>query len=152
MVTVAGVPRHFPGCFAADCQTGGATSDQRQAAVDLSDHDRLALGDGKQAQPSPRLQTLLRPEPPVSRTPSGLGLLGLLWPIFALAGRSPHLLFFALSYYWFVHAATYTPSASLQGDDPLLPRSGLVQAQLCKGRSYAKVFEQNPATTGDRKG
>ena len=33
------------------------------------------------------------------RTPSSLGLLGFLWPVFALAGRSPHLPFFAGSYY-----------------------------------------------------
>jgi len=47
----------------------------------------------------PRLQTLLRPDAPVWRTPSSLGLFGLLWPVFALAGRSPHLPFFAESYY-----------------------------------------------------
>ena len=47
----------------------------------------------------PRRQTLLRPDAPVGRTPSSLGLLGLLWPVFALAGRSPHLPVFAGSYY-----------------------------------------------------
>jgi len=35
--------------------TGAARSDQRPAVVDLSDHGRLALGAGNQAQPSLRL-------------------------------------------------------------------------------------------------
>ena len=43
---------------------------------------------------SPHLQSLLRPDPPVWRTPSSLGLLGLLWQVVALAGRSSHLPFF----------------------------------------------------------
>ena len=45
----------------------------------------------------PRRQTLLRPDAPVGRAPSSLGLLGLLRPVFALAGRSPHLPFFGCS-------------------------------------------------------
>jgi len=48
---------------------------------------------------SPHLQLLRRPDPPVGRTPSSLGLLGLLGPVFALAGRLPHLPCFAWPYY-----------------------------------------------------
>ena len=43
----------------------------------------------------PRLQTLLRPDAPVRRTPPSLGLFGLLRAVFALAGHSLHLPFFA---------------------------------------------------------
>jgi hypothetical protein len=48
---------------------------------------------------SPHLQSLLRPDSPVGRTPSSLGLVGLLWPVFVFADRWSHLPFFAWTYY-----------------------------------------------------
>ena len=54
-VTVAGVLDIPPDCIAPAGHTGADPSDQRQATVDLSHHERLAPGAGNQAQPSPRL-------------------------------------------------------------------------------------------------
>ena len=46
----------------------------------------------------PRLRTLLRPDPPVWRTPSSLALSAYAGRSLPLHGGSPHLPFFALSY------------------------------------------------------
>src|ERR1019366_2929857 len=83
---------------------------------------------------SPRLQTLLRPDAPVWRTPFRLGLFGLLGPVFALAGCPSHLPFFVCC----LRQSLLQPGSPLAGvcyhysAQPPIAEAGLSPASMSK--------------------
>src|ERR1017187_3130607 len=87
----------------------------------------------------PRLQTLLRPDAPVWRTPFRLSLFGLLGPVFALAGCPSHLPYFGCR----LRQSLLQPGSPLAGvcyhysAQPPIAEAGLLPASMSKAEGRA---------------